>query len=441
MAPTTVILGLGKTGLSAAHYLSAKGVPFIMADDGPTEDALRRLRQWYKDPVVLPLYQIPVQPGAIWIVSPGVSLAHPAIAKARARGVKLTNDLMLFAEETDGAVVGVTGTNGKTTVTSMAGYLAQRQLSNIAIGGNIGTPCLDILDPATRLYLLELSSYQLELADGLPLRVAALLNLSPDHLDRYVSTEAYYEAKGRIFQAADACVVAKKLQAFAESHGAKSVTVFSDSKPESPEEFGLQYSKGELCLVRGDEVLLEARALSSQGKSYYLNALAALAIGVCLDLDLAQMVDDVKNFKGLPHRCQRIDRGDQVIWINDSKATNTGATRAAVEGFLAQGPMILLLGGLSKGADFEVLCDYLTGIKGIKAILLYGEARAEIERHLAPASFESFEKFDRMIERALKLVEPGDVVLLSPACASQDQFSDYEARGRHFESLLTRGAA
>ena len=438
---TSVILGLGRTGLSVAQYLMNQGEAFIVADDHPSPDAVDRLKQIAPQTKICALAELVPHPNDRWIVSPGIPLTHPDVVRGRDLGVKLSNDVVIFSKDVSAPVVGITGTNGKTTVTSMATFLAQQQRNDVVLGGNIGTPCLDLLTARASAYFLELSSYQLELADGLPLRVATLLNLSPDHMDRYPSVEAYYAAKGRILRNADICVVASALKEFADAHGANDTVTFSDQSPRTADEFGLKAVDGELYLTRGQQMLLPVRGLPVQGKTHYLNALAALAIVACLDLDLEQMLDDLVRFEGLPHRCQKIERGDQIVWINDSKATNVGATQAAVASLVELGPMILLLGGRSKNADLAALCHYLAAIPSIKLILAYGESREFFSTCLQGVAFQTFEDFDQMVEQAIRSANPGDVVLLSPACASQDQFSDYEARGAYFEELLMRGAA
>ncbi len=439
---TPVVIGLGQTGLSVAGFLKKQGVDFLVADDHPSAQATAALRQMGAVQAVQPIAQITAHPGARWFISPGVPLSLPALTAAQQKGVTLTNDINLFSEQVKAPMIGVTGSNGKTTVTTMVGFLASRQLQNVRVGGNIGAPSLDLLDDAAGCYVLELSSYQLELSDKLPLKVAALLNLSPDHLDRYETVDDYYAAKSHIFFGAEYGVVHRDLAHFAASAGVRNTQVFSDLTPEDDAEFGLIERAGQIFLARGQAELLAVRALKLNGKSHWMNTLAALAIGSCLELDLNQMLTDVCQFSGLRHRCQRIELQDGRVWVNDSKATNVGATRSALNDFESAGPMILLLGGQAKAADFSELARQVIALHNLKQVLIYGDAAAVLARCFAPfVTAEVFSDFDDMVRRAVVLADVGDVILLSPACASLDQFSSYEARGDRFEQLIMVCAA
>ena len=391
---TPVVIGLGQTGLSVAGFLKKQGVYFLVADDHPSAQATAALRQMGAVQAVQPIAQITAHPGARWFISPGVPLSLPALTAAQQKGVILTNDINLFSEQVKAPMIGVTGSNGKTTVTTMVGFLASRQLQNVRVGGNIGAPSLDLLDDAAGCYVLELSSYQLELSDKLPLKVAALLNLSPDHLDRYETVDDYYAAKSHIFFGAEYGVVHRDLAHFAASAGVRNTQVFSDLTPEDDAEFGLIERAGQIFLARGQAELLAVRALKLNGKSHWMNTLAALAIGSCLELDLNQMLTDVCQFSGLRHRCQRIELQDGRVWVNDSKATNVGATRSALNDFESAGPMILLLGGQAKAADFSELARQVIALHNLKQVLIYGTAAAVLARCFAPfVTAEVFSEF------------------------------------------------
>jgi UDP-N-acetylmuramoylalanine--D-glutamate ligase len=284
------------------------------------------------------------------------------------------------------------------------------------------------------------------LSTQLPLKVAALLNLSPDHLDRYETVDDYYAAKSHIFSSAEQGVVhrdvAHNATPSAVSKGVRKLQVFSDRPPQDDAEFGLIERGGQTFLARGQAVLLAVSALKLNGKSHWMNTLAALAIGDCLGLDLDQMLTDVCQFSGLRHRCQRIELHDGRTWVNDSKATNVGATQSALRDFESAGPIILLLGGQAKAADFSELARQVTQLHRLKQVLVYGDAGAMLADSLAPFIVpEVFSEFDCMVRRAVQLADAGDVILLSPACASLDQFSSYEARGDRFEELIMARAA
>ncbi|MGB1940429.1 MAG: UDP-N-acetylmuramoyl-L-alanine--D-glutamate ligase [Pseudomonadales bacterium] len=434
-----VVIGLGESGRSVARHLAAENIPFMVGEDHPSPAALHEMSQLHNPPSVAPISEIPMHPGAQWIVSPGVPLSLPQLRQAPKYGVTLTNDVALFAERAKAPLVGITGSNGKTTVTSLVGHLAKSQMSSVRVGGNIGTPCLDLLDEAADCYVLELSSYHLELAQTLPLEVGALLNLSPDHLDRYASAEDYYAVKSNIFNRAQRGVVGEACRSYVQTGTCSSVSVFGESACSG---FGLLEQDGQIYLAQGLEPLLDVRKLGVEGLSNWLNALAALAIGNCLGLDMDRMTADLRSFEGLPHRCQRIDRNDGCCWINDSKATNVGATVAAIRSYKASGALILLLGGQGKSADFSMLNSVLLEQKALKAVLVYGEAAEEIRQALdAQLNVRCFLPFEEMVAHAMALANAGDVILLSPACSSFDQFSGYEARGDRFMAMLEGGSS
>ena len=437
-----VVIGLGQTGLSVARFLTQQRIDFIVGEDRVSDRARQVLQEMGYDKAVQSIAQLVPQSGAHWYISPGVPLALPALADARRKGVVLTNDINLFSQQAKAPTIGVTGSNGKTTVTTLVGFLASQQRPSVRVGGNIGAPSLDLLDDAASCYVLELSSYQLELSTQLPLKVGALLNLSPDHLDRYETVDDYYAAKSHIFSTAENSVVHRDIVHYATAKGRQKLQLFSDKHPQDDAEFGLIERGGQIFLARGQETLLAVDTLKLNGKSHWMNALAALAIGDCLGLDLSQMLADLSQFSGLRHRCQRIELQDGKTWVNDSKATNVGATQSALKDFESAGPMILLLGGQAKAADFSELVRQVTQHHSLKQVLVYGDAGAMLADSLAPFVVpEVFSEFDCMVRRAVQLSDEGDVILLSPACASLDQFSSYEARGDRFEQLIMARAA
>jgi UDP-N-acetylmuramoylalanine--D-glutamate ligase len=437
-----VVIGLGKTGLSVARFLTQQGKKFIVGEDQIKGWTRQVLQEMGHDKAVQSIAQLVPQSGAHWYISPGVPLALPALADARRKGVVLTNDINLFSQQAKAPTIGVTGSNGKTTVTTLVGFLASQQRPSVRVGGNIGAPSLDLLDDAASCYVLELSSYQLELSTQLPLKVGALLNLSPDHLDRYETVDDYYAAKSHIFSTAENSVVHRDIAHYAPAKERQKLQLFSDKHPQDDAEFGLIERGGQIFLARGQETLLAVDTLKLNGKSHWMNALAALAIGDCLGLDLSQMLADLGQFSGLRHRCQRIELQDGKTWVNDSKATNVGATQSALKDFESAGPMILLLGGQAKAADFSELVRQVTQHHSLKQVLVYGDAGAMLADSLAPFVVpEVFSEFDCMVRRAVQLSDEGDVILLSPACASLDQFSSYEARGDRFEQLIMARAA
>ena len=430
-----MIVGLGQTGLSVARYLAAQGELFAVADDNASVEARTELRALSPLSKVIPISKInPELTKRLW-VSPGVPLTRPGIQDCVSKGVEVTGDIALFSDLAQAPIAAVTGSNGKSTVTAMLGVLAAAQLSCVAVAGNIGIPCLDVLADDVDYYVLELSSYQLDLVEELPLEVAGLLNLSPDHLDRYATEEAYFKAKLRIFEHARTAVIHKQLLDQTDLDQCSQVLVFADDVPTDHNHYGIGCDRQSSWLMKGSDVLMDCSQLQVLGRHNQLNALAALAMGEAMGLDPVGMVATLKEFKGLAHRCELIAEKDGVRWINDSKATNVAATLSAIDSLPADGQLILILGGESKGADFSLLQPALAG--KVKSVLLLGEAKHVLASSLTDQiNCEKHSDYDAVVTRAAELASAGDTVLLSPACSSLDMFSSYIARGEYFRSRV-----
>lgn len=433
-----VIVGLGRTGLSCARFLRARGHAVEVVDTRDDPPALGTLRAELPDvPVHLGRLDAQVLDGAAQIVlSPGVPLVHPAVAAARARGVPVHGDIELFARLVRGPVAAVTGSNGKSTVTTLLGEMARCAGRHPAVGGNLMPPALDLLDdPAADLYVLELSSFQLETTESLAPVVAAVLNLSPDHLDRYPDVDAYARAKARIFRHAaravinlDDAVVRAMVPAGVPGIG------FTLSVP-GPGEFGVARRHGEDWLAHGATLLIPTREIGMAGRHNVANALAALAMGDALGLGIGGMLAALRDFRGLPHRCEPVATRDGVEWFNDSKGTNVGATLAAIEGLGAGAPLVLIAGGLGKGADFSPLAPAVRA--HVRAAILLGRDAARIAAAIGDATaVEMATDLDDAVRRARAVAHAGDRVLFSPACASFDMFASYEARGDAFRATV-----
>jgi UDP-N-acetylmuramoylalanine--D-glutamate ligase len=286
-------------------------------------------------------------------------------------------------------------------------------------------------------YILELSSYQLDLVTAMPLEVAGLLNLSPDHLDRYSSAEAYFQSKLSIFDNARTAVISEQLLEQGYTSNCGRVLIFGESTPTDNSHYGLTHNAQGSWLMKGADVLMDCADLQVLGRHNQLNALAALAMGDAMGLDLAQMVETLRDFKGLPHRCELIFEKDRVKWINDSKATNVAATLSAIDALQSQGRLILILGGEAKAADFSALQLALSG--KVKKVLLLGEAQDAIAASLAEAvDWEKQVDYESAVARAVELADAGDIVMLSPACSSLDMFSSYIERGEFFTRLVQK---
>lgn len=440
-----LIVGLGATGQSVARYLRAQGKSFAVTDTRVAPAALESgaAPRWLQDAWAGSLDQVDTTGFQRIIVSPGVALGHPVLQRARAAGAELTGDIDLFADAAAAPVIAITGSNGKSTVTALVAELLQAAGWNIAVGGNFGTPALDLLAPTPQLYVLELSSFQLERSERLAPAAAAILNISPDHLDRYADLNAYVQAKARILDRAERGVLNRDdawLRELPLPAGLQVIS-FGLDPPHAGSDFGVRAAtQGGPDLVRGEEALLATDRLRLRGQHNWANALAALALAwpwLEPGRSQAEALAALADFAGLPHRSQWIAEVGGVEYINDSKGTNVGATLAALRG--TPGPLVLIAGGQGKGQDFAPLADYIPG--KVRGVVLLGEDAPAIARALA--SVVPVQRVDDMyaaVAQAAAWAEPGDTVLLSPGCASLDMYVDYQARGDDFARAV-RGLA
>jgi UDP-N-acetylmuramoylalanine--D-glutamate ligase len=433
--PHSVIVGLGRTGLSAARHLAARGHRLVVTDSRANPPGLAELRRLVPGAATaLGGFDSTVLHGASQVVvSPGVPLSEPFLRQAVAQGVDLVGDIELFAREVDGRVVGITGTNGKSTVTTLVGEFAKAAGLEVRVGGNLGEPALDLLaGPPAAVYVLELSSYQLETTYSLQPEAAACLNVTPDHLDRYPDFAAYAAAKARIFERAATAVVNldDEIVARMPRPGQRRVG-FSLRRGEA--DFRLLRQGGEDWLAAGAEPVLPLAELRLPGRHNAANALAALAVGSVCGFPRAAMAGVLRDFSGLPHRAERVRHRRGVAWIDDSKGTNVGATVAAIEGL--DGPLVLIAGGEGKGQDFALLAA--AGRGRLRHAVLIGRDAPLIAVALAgicPVSGAG--TMAAAVGAAAALAQPGDTVLLSPACASFDMFRDYTERGEAFAAAV-----
>ncbi len=440
----SLIVGLGKTGLSVARFLVARNVDFAVLDsreNPPGLDELRKLAPHVA--VFLGGFDADAFAHAQQIiVSPGVSLATPAIAKAIDAGIPVLGDIELFALFVDAPVVAITGSNGKSTVTTLLAEMIQSAGLQVRAGGNLGTPALDLMvdnlaGAAPDFYVLELSSFQLETTHHLQPACAVVLNLSADHLDRYPSYEAYVEAKARIYQNALVAVVnrddrpAMELARYAKTDDQATLSFGCDMA--EGDDFGLCKMDGEPFICQGNQHLMAVSKLRLPGAHNLVNALAAMALGEAIGLPLSARINSIENFSGLAHRTQWVAELQGVNWYNDSKGTNVGATIAAITGIAE--PVVLIAGGQGKGADFSELGDAIA--QDVKLLVLIGEDAAQIEAAVAGrVPTQVCETLDLAVHTAQQLAMSGDVVLFSPACASFDMFEGFEHRGQSFVTAV-----
>jgi UDP-N-acetylmuramoylalanine--D-glutamate ligase len=438
--PYAVIVGLGRTGLSCARYLRARGWRLAVTD---TRDAPPQLAQLAAldaaIPVSLGRLDTALLKDAVCVVaSPGVSLEDPFFAAARRLGLEIVGDVELFARAADAPVVGITGTNGKSTVTTLIARMAERAGLRVRVGGNLGEPALDLLSAGTELYVLELSSYQLETTASLSCRAATVLNVTPDHLDRYGSLARYAAAKARIFARCDTAVInLDDPLVVAMARTARRTLSFS-LRAAIGADYAVAEHEGAWWLTRAGEPLLALKELKIQGLHNAANALAALALGEALALPGAAMLKELRSFEGLPHRSQWVADVRGVRYVDDSKGTNVGATLAAVAGMA--GPLVMILGGEGKNQDFAPLAAGFRGM--VRHAVLIGRDAAALEHALrGVCALERAVSLPDAVRAAAAAARTGDTVLLSPACASLDMFTDYAHRGAVFAQAVAELAA
>lgn len=422
-----LVLGLGKTGVSVVQWLSARGEAVIVNDSRISPPGAESLANLGSSVVTkfgefdLALIDAVDQV----VVSPGVSRREPIVVKAIERGLPVIGDIELFAQNCAAPVVGITGTNGKSTVTTLVAEMVAAAGRVAHAGGNLGDPALDLLSRVTPdFYVLELSSYQLESTESLKTAAAVVLNVTPDHMDRYDDMAAYANAKSKIyaktqvgvFNLDDACVA--QMQA---ATGARVGFGISTR--------GCEYTVQDGWVIcRGDR-FIAADAIRMPGAHNVLNALAAIAIGDAIGLPRDAMGRVLTEFSGLPHRMQIVCEYQGVRYVDDSKGTNVGATVAAVQGL--KEPIVLVAGGDGKGQDFFPLADVLAG-RVHYAVLIGRDREAVAEAISTVCAFEFADDMDSAVVAASRAAKAGDIVLLSPACASFDMFRDYAHRGDRF---------
>jgi UDP-N-acetylmuramoylalanine--D-glutamate ligase len=430
LAPTALIAGLGKSGLSAARHLAAQGWRLRATDTRTEPPGVIEFR------ALAPGAQVGLgaldanllDDASLVVASPGLSLREPLFTAARARGIDVVGDVELFARAVKSPTVGITGTNGKSTVTTLLGKMAERDGIRVRVGGNLGTPALDLLgDTATQLYVLELSSYQLEAAPSLRLRAATVLNVTEDHRDRYATMSDYATAKAAIFAHCDVAVLnAEDETVVAMGTGTARRHTFAVL---GKADYRIERQRGEDWLVAPDGPLLATKDMRIHGRHNAANALAAVALGDACGVSRGAMCAELREFKGLPHRAEWVRELRGVTYINDSKATNVGATLAAVAGMA--GPLLVIAGGDGKQQDFSPLAGAFRG--KVRKALLIGRDAAVITAALAGScEVQQCSSLEEAVQVAGVTARPGDTVLLSPACASLDMFRDYAHRGQVF---------
>ncbi len=432
-----LIVGLGVTGLSVVRFLYKQNIKFIVADSRSKPPGLDILKSEYPDiRIYLGAFEESLFINAQQIIiSPGVSQQQPSIQNAIKKGIKIAGDIELFAQQVSAPVIAVTGSNGKSTVVSLLGEMAQAANIKVIVGGNIGIPILDVMRDECELYILELSSFQLESLQSLNPIAATVLNVSHDHMDRYNNFESYIKTKERIYNHCEAAVINRddnKISMMGAAHHC--VSGFTLNEPVH-NDFGLREINNQQWLCQGNEPLIETASLKITGSYNLANALASLALGHAADIPMKYMLTALKAFNGLQHRTQWVSGKNKLSWINDSKGTNVGATLAAINGVPIKNKLILIAGGVAKNADFSPLKTALC--EKARHVVLMGQDAADIEQTLQQCVAISYAKnMFEAVKIAATVAHTGDTVLLSPACASFDMFKNYEHRGEIFVEAI-----
>ena len=438
-----LVVGLARSGLAAARFLFEQGAEVTVTDLKSRRELRAQIDRLPAVKLVLGKHQEQdfLQSDLI-VISPGVPTTLPQLQRARSKRIPVLGEVELAYRFLEGPIVGVTGSNGKTTTTSLIGWMFRQSGRSCRVGGNIGTPLLDLVTKPTSgeppHYVVELSSFQLEIVDRFHCQIALLLNITPDHQDRYLRFEDYVEAKERIFRnqtPQDFAIVNADdplTRAMWERRNA-TVMPFSRRRRLDP---GVSVSAGRICIRWQGESnsLLPIDQVGIPGVHNLENALAATAAGYLAGLELKAVTTALRSFSGVEHRLEKLHSPlPSVDFFNDSKATNPEATLKAIRSF--DRPLVLILGGLEKGADFEVLLGPLQ--QQARQVILLGETASRLEHQLAgKAPTKQVESLEEALQAAVATAQAGDVVLLSPACASFDMFENFEERGRIFKKLV-----
>ncbi|ACJ21032.1 UDP-N-acetylmuramoyl-L-alanine--D-glutamate ligase [Coxiella burnetii] len=433
----TVIVGLGKTGLSCAQFLAAKNQPFAVMDsrEEPPEwenfiktyPRVELIRGQFSEKLLNEAQEI--------ILSPGVSLQEPLIAKQAAQGKSIIGDIELFARNVNKPIIAITGSNGKTTVTTVVGLMMKAAGRNVSVCGNIGEPVLEQITPEPDYYVLELSSFQLETTFSLRSQAATILNISEDHMNRYATLQDYLRAKQRIYTDCFIPIVnADEPEIWCHLPFNKKPLSFGLN---NAADFSLAEHNQKTSIAYQGKILMPIQELKLNARHHLQNALAALALGTAAKIPIENMLHLLRDFSGIRHRCQWVRKYKEIDYYNDSKGTNVGATRAAIEslGQAAKGQLILIAGGQGKGADFSPLKDVVK--RYVKQVILIGEDAPLLEKTLKEITvIKHADSMNEAVKRSTQAAKAGDIVLLSPACASFDMFTNYEHRGDVFTETV-----
>lgn len=434
----TVVVGLGKTGLACARYLSTQGISFAVTDNRDIPPMLDEMLSEFPDvPLSLGSFDESLLSNAEnLLLSPGVSKQEAVIRQVIDTGVDVYGDVELFCRNNSVPVIAITGSNGKSTVTTLVTEMLRLANNKVIEGGNLGTPVLELLAAETPdAYVLELSSFQLETVESLNALTAVVLNISPDHMDRYEDLEDYAKAKECIYDGSGTMVINLDDPIVAKmSQDKRNCIGYTLSEPESGS-YGVREYEDKRWVVKGEEKLIPVDQLYIKGEHNIANAMAAMALAEAMNCPKEAMLTALRTYAGLQHRCQWIAEHENVQWFNDSKGTNVGATCAAIKGLSENENLILIAGGDGKGAEFSEMEDVAEG--RLKAAIVLGKDGPEIGQVLSRViPVHAVDDMAMAVKTAARIAKAGDIVLLSPACASLDMYKNYQARGDAFMAAV-----
>ncbi len=434
---TATVIGLGVTGFSVVRYLRERGLSVTVLDSRNTPPLADELTKRYPEVAAVfgAFEAVNLQDASLIVASPGVALKEPMLLAAKREGAHIVGDVELFLQENIKPVIAITGSNGKSTVTTLVGEMLKASKMNVLVAGNIGHPVLDALTDKAHydIAVLELSSFQLETTSQVPAEASAILNISADHMDRYDSVGDYVLAKARIMRGARRAVLPRHDEQLKQITNVSELLNFDLDEPANDAEFGVVRASNNRWLMKGSQRLMKLRDVPLAGLHNVKNVLSAFALVDFLALPLPPLVDAVKSFSGLPHRMQTVLSDNGVIWVNDSKATNVGATSTALRNL--ESPVVWIAGGQGKGADFSELASAITG--NIKLLILMGEDAELIEQSLeGTLPIMRVPDMQSAVNLAGEHAQENSVVLLSPACASFDMFTSFEQRGDVFADCV-----
>lgn len=435
-----IVVGLGLTGQSYIRYLNNLGLKFSVVDNRESPPNIKKIKEEFPslDLYLGKKYSSLLGHADEIYLSPGISINDPFLSEAKKNSVKIINDIDLFIGLVSVPVVLITGSNGKSTVTQLVGMMAKEAGMNVKVGGNIGRPVLDIFSEDCELYILELSSFQLEMCSNLSSFVSCILNITEDHLDRHGTLQNYINIKKKIYKNSNTCIFNRDDSSTYPSIDSNNLISFGLDEADK-NNYGLIKINDATYISKGEVKLINKKILSLSADHNVLNIMSAVAIARSLEINITSITSAINKFNGLPHRCEKVAQISGVTFYNDSKATNIGATIAAIKGFAKNltGKLIILIGGRAKQDDFSKLFFLLETIN--HQLILFGESVEKIlSFSKSPGNYIFADTIQSATDVAFSESKYGDIVLLSPACSSYDMFSSFEERGDVFrESVLT----